>query len=68
MEPGDDFEQMGFALPAAPEDPAEANGQSELFSDDYTQPDVCDSEPIFWPEAPAPAHSGEDFIQTDALE
>ncbi len=68
MEPGDNFEQMGFTLPAAPEDPAEADGQRELFSDDYTQPDASDSEPIFWPEAPAPAHSGEDFIQTDALE
>lgn len=66
MEPGDNFDQTGFELPTPPQAaPADA-GQSELFSDDYSQPDATDGEPVFWSESSAASDSAEDFYQADA--
>ena len=61
MEPGEDFDQTGFELPAAPaEDPT----QPELFGDDSSQPDAED-EPVFWPAAAAQAFPPDDGVQPD---
>ena len=41
MEPCADFDQTGFAWPRAPAAPADARGRSQLFADDYAQPDAA---------------------------
>jgi len=43
-------------------------GQGELFGDDYAQPDVAASEPVFWPEDADQSASGNDFVQADTAE
>lgn len=40
MEPGESFDQTGFELPAAPQVAPKDSEQSELFGDDYAQPDA----------------------------
>jgi hypothetical protein len=66
MEPGEDFDQTGFELPAAPQLAAADAGQGELFRDDYAQPDAADDEPVFWPSNGGQAFPGDDFVQPDA--
>ena len=68
MAPGEDFDQTGFELPAAPAAPAEATGQGLLFDDDCSQPDSADAEPVFWTGGTEQAGPADDFIQADALE
>jgi len=64
MEPGEDFDQTGFELPAAPQvTPADA-GQGELFGEDYSQPDANDAEPVFWPAA----DGRQDFATDDGMQ
>jgi hypothetical protein len=66
MEPGEDFDQIGFELPAAPQvAPADA-GQGELFCDDCSQPDAADSEPVFWPAGGRQDFPAGDCVQSDA--
>jgi hypothetical protein len=66
MEPGEDFDQIGFELPAAPQvAPADA-GQGELFCDDCSQPDAADSEPVFWPAGDRQDFPAGDCVQADA--
>ena len=65
MAPGEDFDQTGFELPAAP---AEATGQGLLFDDDCSQPDSADAEPVFWTGGTEQAGPADDFVQADALE
>ena len=67
MAPGDDFDQTGFELPPAPEAPAEATGQGQLFADDYAQPDAADGEPVFWSGGPEPFEP-DDYVRADAPE
>lgn len=68
MKPGEDFDQTGFELPAAPQvTPADA-GQGELLGDDYSQPDSAASEPVFWSAGSAQASPDDDFVQADAAE
>jgi hypothetical protein len=65
MVPGDDFDQTGFELPPAPpEDPV----QPELFTDDYSQPDPADGDPVFWPAGGGQASPDDGFVQPDAAE
>jgi len=54
MDPRDDFDRTVCAWPCAPVDPAEAPGQGELFTDDYSQPNAAASEPVFWTEPTRP--------------
>ncbi|MBI4621699.1 MAG: hypothetical protein HY736_00565 [Verrucomicrobia bacterium] len=65
VEPGEDFDQTGFELPPAPEAPAEALGQGQLFDDDHSQPDSADAEPVFWTGGAEQCVPAEDFVQTD---
>jgi len=68
MDPGEDFDQTGFELPAAPQVTLADSGQGELLGDDYSQPDVADSEPVFWRAADGQASPDDDFVQADAAE
>ena len=68
MEPGEDFDQIGFELPLPPQvAPADA-GQGELFGDDYSQPDSSDGEPVFWGASGGQASPDDDFVQADAAD
>ena len=65
MEPGESFDQTGFELPPAPpQDPT----QPELFSDDCSQADAADGEPVFWDAGAAQAFPADDRVQPDAPE
>ena len=48
MEPGEDFDQSGAELTPAPLVLREDSSQSELFAEDFAQPEVNDGEPVFW--------------------
>ncbi|MEN9637349.1 MAG: hypothetical protein RL077_5753 [Verrucomicrobiota bacterium] len=54
MDPRNEFDQTGCAWPRAPLDPADARGQGEWFTDDYSQPDAAASKPVFWTEPTRP--------------
>jgi hypothetical protein len=66
MEPGEDFDQTGFELPAGPQVAPADSGQGELFGDDYSQPDAADGEPVFWSATAGQDFPDDDFVQTDA--
>lgn len=68
MEPGEDFDQTGFELPAAPAAPAEALEQELLFHDDCSQPDSADAEPVLWTGDVGQSGPDHNFVQADALE
>jgi hypothetical protein len=68
MEPGEDFDQTGFELHAAPPDAPADPGQGELFGNDYSQPDAADREPVFWTDGAGQSTREDDFVQADALE
>ena len=65
MAPGEDFDQTGFELPAAP---AEATGQGLMFDDDCYQPDSADAEAVFCSGGTEQAGPADDFVQAGALE
>ena len=76
-ESGEAFDQTGFELPPAPEAATEAAGQGQLFSDDYSQPDLsacsaqadaADGEPVFWNNSASQPFPDDDFVQPDAVE
>ena len=64
MNPGEEFDQAGFELPPAPEAATEAAGQGQLFSDDYSQSDAADGQPVFWAAA-GQAVPEDEFVQPD---
>ena len=64
----EDFDQTGFELPPAPVQTAGDHRQSELFADDYAQPDAVVAEPVFWPDGGGQAFPDDDFVQVDAAE
>jgi hypothetical protein len=66
MEPGEDFDQTGFELPAAPQVAPADSGQGELFGDDYSQPDSADREPVFWSASGGQDFPADDCVQPDA--
>ena len=66
MAPGEDFDQTGFELPAAPAAPAEATGQGLLFDDDCSQADSADAEPASWTGGAEQAGPAADWVQADA--
>ncbi|MSU50192.1 MAG: hypothetical protein EXS37_14095 [Opitutus sp.] len=68
METGETFDQTGFELPPAPEAAPDAAGQGQLFSDDYSQPDAADGEPVFWSDSAGPPFPADDFVQADGPE
>ncbi|MFM7749410.1 MAG: hypothetical protein ACKPB0_03215, partial [Opitutaceae bacterium] len=68
MEPGEDFDQTGFELPAAPQVAPADSGQGELFGEEFSQPDANDGEPVFWSAGSAQASPDDDFVQADAAE
>ncbi len=68
MEPGEEFDQTGFELPPVPGTRGSTDGQQELFSDDWSQPDAADGEPVFWPASTGPNHPEENYLQPDAPE
>ncbi|MBI4622208.1 MAG: hypothetical protein HY736_03170 [Verrucomicrobia bacterium] len=74
---GEDFDQTGIELPLAPQAPAEATGQGQLFDDDCSQPDLsacsaqadaADGEPVFWSGGAEQSGPADNFVQADAME
>ena len=68
MEPDADFDQTGFELTPVPLPAADQSGQQELFSDDCSQPDTADREPVFWSASSSQTFPADDFVQADAPE
>ena len=66
MEPGEDFDQTGFELPAAPQFAPADSGQGELFGGDYSQPDSADREPVFWSDGAGQSTPTDNCAQPDA--
>ena len=66
MAPGESFDQTGFELTPVPLPTADQSGQQELFSDEYSQPDAADGEPIFWSADSGHGDSADDAVQPDA--
>ena len=54
-------------VPGLPSAPPEEPAQAELFGDDYSQPDACGGEPVFW-DASAGSDQPDDDLQPDAPE
>ncbi len=68
MEPGEDFDQTGFELPAAPQMAPADSGQGKLFGDDYSQSDAADGEPVFWSANTGQDFPADDFVQGDGAD
>ena len=68
MEPGESFDQTGFELTPASLRADDEGGQQELFSDDCSQSDASDGEPVFWPASTGPSQPEENYFQPDAPE
>lgn len=68
MEPGGDFDQTGFELPAAPQIAPANSGQGELFGDEFSHSDAPEGEPVFWSASGGQAFRDDDFVQADAAE
>ena len=72
-EPGEGYDQLGYALISGYRAPEQDAAQGELFADHSIQPDASDGEPVFWQESagdepgfyPDEAPS-DDGIQADA--
>ena len=67
IEPGEEFDQTGFELTPVPSTIGPADGQQQLFADDYSEPDAADGEPVFWTSA-GRSFPADDFVQPDAPE
>jgi hypothetical protein len=67
-ESGEAFDQTGFEFPPTPAAATEAAGQGQLFSDDYSQPDAADGEPVFWGDSAGQPFPAADFVQADVSE
>ena len=68
MAPGESFDQTGFELTPAPLPADDESTQSELFTDDCSQPDAADGEPVFWAASGSQSLPADDSVQPDAEE
>ena len=65
---GESFDQTGFELTPAPLPADDDPSQAELFTDDYSQPDAADGEPVFWAASGSQSLPADDSVQPDAPE
>ena len=74
MAPGESFDQTGFELTPAPLPVDDDPTQAELFTDDYSQPDLsagtakadaADGEPVSWSASSDQTSPVDEFVQPD---